>query len=483
MDTRRSSPEGEADGWPWLAGILAVAGLGAALDAYGYWPGILIEDSRAQYTQAVRNAFEDWHPPLMAWIWRRLMLVGSGPAPMLALQLLLYWAGFAIAGAWAWRRGRSGAGIALAAVGWLPGPLELMGAVMKDALMAGSLVSASGLLLWQQTVRSRAAYWALTVGVFAAMAVAAALRFNAFLACIPLVAAAVPRRWVETKARLAATGLCAGVAMLSMVPAVNAVVQAERTGIELALIMFDLGGVTERSGVNQFPDMGLDDPVAANHRCYDVVWWNPYAPWATEHGVEQCRIGFNRFKSTMEDEGVNPAALWLRAVVDHPLAYAAHRLAHFNVSTSFLVGRTPFKAAMTDSVPNPWGYRVQPNGVLAAIHSAATTAGHTPLGWPIVWISMGLAVLLLAVSTKSAAATQAIAASSALYGLGYMVFGVATELRYHIWTLSGAGLAGVLLLADLKARVVVPSRKAGLVAAAAIAGAIAMAMVARLVLR
>lgn len=64
MGTRRSSPDGAADGWPWLAAGLAVAGLGAALDAYGYWPGILIEDSRAQYPQAVRSAFEDWHPPL-----------------------------------------------------------------------------------------------------------------------------------------------------------------------------------------------------------------------------------------------------------------------------------------------------------------------------------------------------------------------------------------------------------------------------------
>src|SRR5258708_13870483 len=127
MGTRRTLLEGAADRWPWLAVILGVAGLGAALDAYGYWPGIMIDDARWQYQQAVDNAFEDWHPPLMAWIWRRLMIVEPGPAPMLTLQLLLYWARFPLAGSWAWRRGRSGFGIALAAVGWLSGPLALMG--------------------------------------------------------------------------------------------------------------------------------------------------------------------------------------------------------------------------------------------------------------------------------------------------------------------------------------------------------------------
>jgi len=36
--------------------------------AYAYWPGIMIDDARWQYQQAVDNAYEDWHPPLMAWI-------------------------------------------------------------------------------------------------------------------------------------------------------------------------------------------------------------------------------------------------------------------------------------------------------------------------------------------------------------------------------------------------------------------------------
>ena len=46
----------------------------------------MIDDARWQYQQSVDNAYEDWHPPLMAWIWHYLMLLEPGPGPMLVLQ-------------------------------------------------------------------------------------------------------------------------------------------------------------------------------------------------------------------------------------------------------------------------------------------------------------------------------------------------------------------------------------------------------------
>ncbi|MBW0006916.1 MAG: hypothetical protein JO335_04290, partial [Sphingomonas sp.] len=57
--------------WAAMAAIAA----GIAIVGIGYWPGIMIDDARWQYQQAIDNAYEDWHPPLMAWIWRRLMFL------------------------------------------------------------------------------------------------------------------------------------------------------------------------------------------------------------------------------------------------------------------------------------------------------------------------------------------------------------------------------------------------------------------------
>ena len=50
--------------------LWTIAGLGFGVVACAYWPGVMIDDARWQYQQAVDNAYEDWHPPLMAWTWR-----------------------------------------------------------------------------------------------------------------------------------------------------------------------------------------------------------------------------------------------------------------------------------------------------------------------------------------------------------------------------------------------------------------------------
>ena len=58
-----------------------------------------------------------------------------------------------------------------------------------------------------------------------------------------------------------------------------------------------------------------------------------------------------------------------------------------------------------------------------------------------------------------------IALSALLYGLGYSVFSVAAELRYHLWTMIAALVAAVLVAADLYAMPAVPWRKIGWAAA------------------
>ena len=167
--------------------ILASSRSASALVAYAYWPGVMIDDARWQYQQAVDNSYEDWHPPLMAWVWRRLAFIVPGPAPMLLLQLLLYWVGIALIAWWAHRRGQRGLAVAIACAGWLPAPLALTGTVVKDVLMAGLLLCATGLLLCRNSLRGETARVAVMAAVDACLFAAAALRLNAVFACLPLL--------------------------------------------------------------------------------------------------------------------------------------------------------------------------------------------------------------------------------------------------------------------------------------------------------
>lgn len=428
-----------------VAGICAIVAFGFAAVAYGYWPGVMIDDARWQYQQAVDNAYEDWHPPLMAWIWRRLTFVQPGPGPMLLLQLALYWGGIALIASSAYRRGRPCLGLALACAGLLPAALALTGTVTKDCLMTGALVCASGFLLWRELAGSPRRQALLAALAWLGLFVAAALRLNAVFACAPLALAALPRTLIRTKLRLTIATLLCCTAMLATGPIFARFVQAEDTDVQLSLITFDLGGITEYSGHSQFPDLGVRDPVAANHGCYDPYQWDSYSDWA----AKPCPVGFDAIQNRIDEGDVDARELWVKAILSHPLAYSEHRLAHFNRSSWFLVAKDPDPPGWTQSVPNPWGFRVLPNRVLAAVDAIANASAHTPFGWPVFWISVALAILVAGRNWRASPATLAIAASACFYGAGFLFVGVATGIRYYMWTMTGAAIAAILVLAEL----------------------------------
>ena len=429
----------------YLVLVLVLAVFGFATIAFAYWPGVMIDDARWQYQQSVDNAYEDWHPPLMAWIWHYLMRLEPGPGPMLLLQLSLYWVGVGLVAVWLCRRGKRRLGIVATLVGWLPAPLALMGSVTKDCLMAGALSCATGLLLWSKTASRPAARGGLGGAAMIALLFGAALRANAFLACVPLALAVLPRRFTCNAPRFALTAI-ASAAIFFLIPgAIAAALQAEDTDSQLSLIIFDLGGITEHSKISQFPDLGVADPVAVNHACYDPYQWDSYSTWAPK----PCPLGFAAFQSLVDEGDVDPRMIWARAVAAHPIAYAEHRLAHFNRATWFLVPENPDPPAWTQSVPNPWNFEVRPNWLLSSVDAVANGASRTPLGWPIFWIAVAFAVLILCRAAELCGEVAAIAASAFCYGTGYLILGVATGMRYHVWTITGAALASVLAAAEL----------------------------------
>ena len=460
-----------------LAIILAIVTLGFVLVAYGYWPGVMIDDARWQYQQVVDNTYEDWHPPLMAWTWRRLTAIGPGPGPMLLLQLALYWGGIASIALWAYRRGRERLGAVIACVGFIPAPLALGGTVVKDVLMAGLLTSAAGMSLWRDNVRGGAARTALTIGGVVLLLLAAAIRFNAFLACLPLLLPLMPPSLTRTKPRLIATALCGCLAFLAAGPMFAAFVDADKTNPEQSLVIFDLGGITEHSGINQFPDPGVADPVAVNHRCYDAFEWDSYSDWAKR----PCPLGFTHFQTIADNEELDPRLLWLRAIAAHPIAYTEHRLAHFNQSIWLIVPSGPRSTAWTASVDNPWKFEVRRNRVLEAVDALANAAAITPLGWPVFWLCVALAALIVGRSAKVRGAELAVAASAFLYGLGYLVIGVATGMRYYVWTITGAGLGCALILGNILGRRSFPAPRAAYLASAIVIIPTLLAIAARLI--
>jgi len=438
------------------AALLALGILAAAsLTALGYWPGLMTWDAIRQYGQAIDGDFDDWHPPAMEWLWRQLIPIHTGPAPMLILQLALYWGGFALIAGWALRKRRHWLAVALAACGLLPLSMALMGAVLKDCLMAGALLTTTGLLFWSDDSDSRWRWLLRALGI-ALLLFAATLRFNAFLAALPLFVALLPIAWRSSWLRMAVSAIVATALLMLALPLANRAIGAESSGVELSLVIFDLGGITEHSGVNVFPPMGVADPVKANHACYSPVKWDPYSFWVDP----LCPLGFDPMKAAVKAQGIKPYRFLAGAILAHPIAYAEHRLTHFNINTRFLIHKQVERPIQVVAAPNDWNYKVTPNPILSAIDWAARASAHTPLGWPIAWIALAFGVLVLSPTLPSRRLIVPLALSALLYGLGYGVFSVAAELRYHLWTMIAALIATVLAGGDLFGMPVVPWRRA-----------------------
>ena len=406
-----------------------------------YWPGLMTWDSIRQYDQALNGGMDDWHPPLMEWIWSLFIPVKPGPAPMLLLQLALSGAGYGLLVGWALKRRRPVLAVALAACSLMPLATALMGAILKDSLMAAALLAATGLLAWCGKGRD----WPLRLGAAVLIALAAALRFNALLACAPLLVALFGQGARRTSPRLVASAILASGALALVMPIANHLIGAQKSGVELSLMIFDLGGITEHSHTDVFPPLGVADPVAVNHSCYSPVKWDTYSPWA----AQTCPIGFDAVRAWFAQHGGHPALFWAKAVLTHPLAYAEHRLAHWNINARFLVRGQIERPALDRSIDNTWGYQVTANPLLAASDRLAGLSAWTPLGWPAVWMALALGVALVAPALPSRAVVLPLALSALLYGLGYGVLSVASELRYYLWTMIGAVLAAAMAISDM----------------------------------
>jgi hypothetical protein len=394
-------------------------------------------DSGRQYSQALSGHFDDWHPALMEWIWRLFIPLLPGPAPMLALQLGIYGAALGVIAYRSWQRGHKTQAIWLAATGLFPPTLLLMATVTKDSLMAATLLAAFALLA---RFSDRGRRLTCVLGV-ALILVASCLRYNAFLAGLPLLLMAMPVRWSRHRGKVALFTAGAAAALLLVMPAANRVLRAERSGVELSLIIFDLGGITARGGGNAFPHMAVGNPIAVNRGCYFAERWDNYSWWVDP----ECPIRFATVRAAFTREHINPEVFWARAIFAHPLPYLVHRLDHWNIASQFLVRKTSERWITSASDPNEWGFHVVPNAANRLVSAAVRTVNSTPFGWPCWWLALSFGLVVVARRLPHSRQMLALAGSALLYELGYGVFSVAAELRYHCWPMIATLIAAVML--------------------------------------
>lgn len=414
-------------GWRGAAAVLL---LGAAL-AIG-WPGVATFDSVVQYRQVLGGAVDDWHPPAMVRMWQALHPLADGAVPMFVLQEALYWIGLGLLGAALGQIERPRAGWGVLALGAVPLFAGWQAVVVKDCQMVAAMIGAVGLVGWWRLRAQPIPGWGWGL-IAVLLGYALLLRANAVFAVVPLGVMLVPMRpW----RRLAATGVGVALAILIVAPINRFVLAAAPTAVARSLPAYDLVGIAHFGGDDALPP--AERALVAARHCYQPYFWDPIGSQA------QCMPIFVRIERAASGD---VARQWLGAVARHPIAYARHRLAHWNMTERWIVPSGVINAQPpSTSEPNDRGLS-SPGASARWLAVAAGWVAASPIGWPMFWLVIAAGVAIDAArrpASPSRDLALALAVSALALEASFGVISIAADLRYHLWPILAAGLAAIL---------------------------------------
>jgi hypothetical protein len=407
--------------------------VGATVIVVLFHPGFMSPDSLNQLLQGRTGNYTNQHPPVMSWLLGRFdhLLAGHGPTGMLAFHALLLWSGLALLASQLFE-GRNGL-VWMAAVGFFPPVLALSAPIWKDVSMAAALTLAMGLLLAADRTGSRSYLWASLPPLFYAWAV----RQNAMVAVVPLAllwSAALARGHQPPHrvlvASVAALSLLGGFALTA------GAIQGSLTGHRdfhngQTIPLFDLQAMSLLTHQNLMPPYELAENPNLNLETMQRL----YLPYS----CNPILYGPDAALSLTSD----PAKLkelyrtWLRAILDHPMAYLRHRLGF--AGQLLAVGREHVFYPFHEGVDaNDLGVVWHPSRAVRWVITGLRAIQDTFVfrGWfYVLLLTLELAACFW---LRAPLAPWCLAASGLFYALSLIPTAPGADFRYLLWPVVAA---------------------------------------------
>jgi hypothetical protein len=442
------------------ASVAIIAALLFVVNLLGWFPGVPNDDSDSQYAQALDRHFNDWHPPIMAWLWSVFRLFADGNGPMFSFHIACYWLGFGLIAVALSRIGRPLAAWGIVGVGLFPPFLTMNVNILKDVGLAVTFLAAFAALFWHRIEDRKVPL--VVVAISAVLLFYGTLvRSNAVFGVVPLLAYLINPRWLGRPWRLLVFSTPAAMLLVPVSGLMNhRVLNAAPVGIIRSLEIFDIAGIAFYSD-----DMSVFGPGNSFTRqdvdsCYTPILWDTLSPWG------ECRFFWNRLAVFGDLQGVEKLApmaamearpnpeltnYWVASIMAHPLAYARHRLAHFGSAIYFLA--QPHLGNMV-KLGAPAGGEVGDASAPPTQRELPYLMLYEILKTPAFWLAIGACLLVLIASANSlrdSAGLQAALAlimSGLLYTCAYLIIGVATDARYQFWSMVATFTALVISLSE-----------------------------------
>ncbi len=431
-------PLADAAGRKDSVALLLLSLLGALTQLLAFHWGVITPDSVVQYGQALSGVYDDWHPPITAWIWRQLLHLVPGGAPFLIMDVTLYWAALGLVAQGLLRRHGWMPAFVVLGLGLLPIAFGQVGAILKDPFMACLLLAATALLVHRE--------WGgpgwFRLPALLLILLAGATRFNALFAALPLMLLAAPRGWIRRPVTYVASAtVAAGLLVAANWTLNEAMLRPGHSHPINSLVNFDLAGIVAHGGRNGWPGLADGEARTLVARCYTPRLYGMADEQLCARTEEMIAVHV----ATRHESAV---AVWLRAIAASPFAWVLHRLDHLNWNWRFLVPSVPDDAVYMMSATNELGLRFVPNPLTRVVGGAARIMAWTPLGRPATWLALAIGLLIMAPKLPSRRILFALGGSALLYGLAYAVVSVAPDLRYNLWTLFAIMIGGAIVFAE-----------------------------------
>jgi len=430
-----------ADRSRWIAWLVAaIASLAAIALLY---PGQYPFDSAYQLWQARTGEFNDVSPVVMTAFWSTLLRVGASPAVLFCANLVLFWIGLALC-ATAIVRGALARIVLVVVLGGLPLTLAEMAHVLSDAHLAAVLTLASGCAAHALANRRRGARLACVL----LLIYAGAVRHNALVAIVPF-AFVLALAWLahDRRRRRAAAGATVALCLASFAFAfaLDRALVRERATVWPSIAVWDLAAMSVATKTLLLPPFTRGSGLTVD----ELVTTGAFDPATNTLLFQKTRSGMRDGLGDPYSPGQLRAlvAAWLRAMRDHPVAYAHHRLRTFWLmiaphrggvqGASYFVARTPYR----DNPPLPAAFAPRAQRAFYRL-ADALRPGWLFAGLPYLLLSVA-ALLLAAFRTGDSNARMAIAiaASALLYASTFLPLAPGAELRYLTWPIVAGPLA------------------------------------------
>lgn len=400
-----------------LCDVVPLAGF--AVCAFAFYPGIMTPDTLDQLNQANSHTFNDWHPPMMAWLWSGLNLVFPSASGFLFLDLFLLWFGlFSIERSIDHRFSPF-----VYLLGVMPFVINLSGIVWKDVATAYVLMCAVLFLLRPKTYLNLAGFsLCIFIGI--------GIRYNSLFSCIPLIIGYfwlwfADRKPALSRVRVLGISVCFFAAQLVCLNLFNYQwLHTTRTTPQIVIMVDDLSYISTQVGKSLVPEIDLDTVTRS-----------------TQVSMNDNVFRFNKF---LDYAAVKES--WKQAVRQYPFVYLKFRARVFlrflglslappfdlDVPSREFWLESSYQSQETNEVRREIGEYVR----------------YSAIQWPflftgIFWLCMATAVFCLGLAKTShyRVATLALS-SSAILNLGsYVLVANAPYFRYYYWSVVATTLA------------------------------------------